>query len=62
MLVIWSEYKKDIESDFEALLRGLGHQKDGLLGEILETKGKDMVRHYEGHIKKLKMKRDLLSA
>ena len=40
----------------------LDHKIDGFMGRVLDTDDRDMIRHYEAHIKKLRMERDMVSA
>lgn len=40
----------------------LDHKIDGFMGRVLETDDREMIRHYEDHIKKLRMEREVASA
>lgn len=61
----WKEKKAGhakILADLDRKTKELDHKIDGFMGRVLETDDREMVRHYESHIKKLRMERDIKSA
>lgn len=61
----WKEKKANQAGNqvkLDKKVKELGCKIAGFMDRLLETEDKDMIRHYEGHIKELNYKYDLISA